>query len=55
MSRYIDEQNSPQFPFGYGLSYSSFRYGPTEISGKKLLASNLNQGLDGSPGGQKLC
>ena len=53
VSRYIDEQNSPQFPFGYGLSYSSFRYGPTEMSGKKLLASNLNRGLDGSPGGPK--
>jgi beta-glucosidase len=30
ISRYIDEQNSPQFPFGYGLAYTSFRYGPTQ-------------------------
>src|SRR2546427_4555845 len=27
ISRYIDEQNSPQFPFGYGLSYTDYRYG----------------------------
>jgi beta-glucosidase len=53
VSRYIDEQNSPQFPFGYGLSYSGFRYGPMEISGKKLLASNLNQGLVGNSEGSK--
>lgn len=27
-SRYIDEYNEPVFPFGWGLSYSSFQYGP---------------------------
>lgn len=45
VSRYIDEQTSPQFPFGYGLSYSSFRYGAVEVSGNRLKASALNQGL----------
>jgi len=50
VSRYIDEQNSPQFPFGHGLSYSSFRYGPTEVSAKQLKASELNSELHRSTG-----
>ena len=45
VSRYIDEQNSPQFPFGYGLSYSSFRYGQAVISKNQLSAKRLNSEL----------
>jgi beta-glucosidase len=45
VSRYIDEQNSPQFPFGYGGSYTSFSYGPTTISTQKLSAAALNRNL----------
>jgi beta-glucosidase len=45
VSRYIDEQNSPQFPFGYGLSYTDYRYGTPQIDKKQLSAKSLNDGL----------
>jgi beta-glucosidase len=45
LSRYIDEQNTPQFPFGYGGSYTSFSYGSTTISTQRLSAAALNKGL----------
>jgi len=48
VSRYIDEQNSPQFPFGYGGSYTNFSYGPTTISTQRLSAAALNKNLQGS-------
>jgi beta-glucosidase len=46
VSRYIDEQNAPQFPFGYGGSYTSFSYGATSISTARLSAGELNQYLN---------
>ena len=45
VSRYIDEQNSPQFPFGYGGSYTTFTYGATTINAQRLSASALSRGL----------
>ena len=45
ISRYIDEQNSPQFPFGFGLAYSAFSFGPTQASSAQVSAGALNSGL----------
>lgn len=50
VSRYIDQQNTPQFPFGYGGSYTTFGYGPTEMSRTQLSAAELNQTLSGNAG-----
>ena len=51
LSRYIDEPNSPQFPFGFGLSYTEFRYGNVELSTNKLSAAQLASQL--SPSAQE--
>jgi beta-glucosidase len=48
VSRYLDEQNTPQFPFGYGESYTTFSYSATEINKHQLRAAELNKGLNGS-------
>ncbi len=43
-SRYIDEKNSPLYPFGFGLSYTEFRYGKVQVDARRVSASALNTG-----------
>ena len=35
-SRYLDISNDPLYPFGYGLSYTSFTYSDVEVNKKSL-------------------
>ena len=35
-SNYLDISNDPVYPFGYGLSYTKFEYGPVELSSSQI-------------------
>ena len=39
-SKYLDVPNTPLYPFGYGLSYTTFEYGNLRLSADKIKAND---------------
>ena len=39
-SKYLDESNEPLYPFGYGLSYTTFEYSDLQLSAKQITMKN---------------
>ncbi|MDD3323230.1 MAG: fibronectin type III-like domain-contianing protein [Paludibacter sp.] len=40
-TRYIDISNQPLYPFGFGLSYTSFEYSEIKLSSDKLISGEI--------------
>jgi beta-glucosidase len=58
VSRYLDIPNDPLYPFGYGLSYTTFAYGEvklsrTELSGAETLLASVNVTNAGTRAGEE--
>jgi len=43
-SRYIDEQNVPLYPFGFGLTYTTFQYSMPQVDSQQISVDQLNAG-----------
>ncbi len=43
-SRFIDEQNTPLYPFGFGLTYTSFEYSSPQVNVQQASVQELNGG-----------
>jgi beta-glucosidase len=58
-SKYLDITNAPVFPFGFGLSYTSFEYGnlklnKTQIEGNEKLTASVTLTNTGSLAGEEV-
>ena len=58
-SNYLDVSNDPVYPFGYGLSYTTFKYGAPTLStmhakGNQAVTVSLNVTNTGSRAGQEV-
>ena len=43
-SRYVDEQNTPLYPFGFGLTYTTFDYSAPQANAQQISVDQLNTG-----------